>query len=107
MELAIKLLEQIAYNTRAKKEVHMLVVMDKSTHEEHLSQALQTHNKQFRITVTFLNGYNGIFNVTNTYNKFYFKKTITKKDGCVQITLPPGAYQIDSLNDENKRIIID
>ena len=37
--------------------------MDKSTHEEHLSQPLQTNNKQFKIAVTFLSGYNGIFNV--------------------------------------------
>ena len=44
--------------------------MDKSTHEEHLSQPLQTNNKQFKIAVTFLTGYNGIFNVTNS-NKFF------------------------------------
>ena len=77
MELPSKLLDQIAFNTRPKIEEHMLIVMDKSTHEEHLSQPLQTSNKQFEIAVTFLTGYNGIFNVTNSYNKFYFKKTIT------------------------------
>ena len=49
MESPSKLLEQIAYNTRAKKEEHMFVVMDKSTHEEHLSQSLQTGNKQFKV----------------------------------------------------------
>ena len=37
MELPRKLLERIAYNTRRKTEEHMLVVMDKSTHGEHLS----------------------------------------------------------------------
>ena len=92
MELPCKLLEQIAYNTRPKIEEHMLIVMDKSTHEEHLSQALQTNNKQFRIAVTFLTGYNGIFNVTNSNNKFYFMKAITDEDGFVQITIPSGAY---------------
>ena len=55
--------------------------MDKTTHEEHLLQPLQTNNKQFEIAVTFLTGYNGIFNVTNTKNKFYFIKSITDKDG--------------------------
>ena len=35
MELPSKLLEQIAFNTRSKTEEHMLVVMDKSTDEEH------------------------------------------------------------------------
>ena len=54
MELLGKLLEQMAYNTRSRIEEHMIVVMDKSTHEEHLFQPLQTNNKQFKIAVTFL-----------------------------------------------------
>ena len=106
MELQSKLLEQIAFNTRPKIEEHMLIVMDKSTHEEHLSQALQTNNKQFKVAVTFLTGYNGIFNVTNANNKFYFTKSITDDDHII-ITIPPGAYEIESLNNEIKRIIID
>ena len=48
MELPSKLLEQIAYNTKPKMEEHMLIVIDKSTHEEHLSQPLQTKNKQLK-----------------------------------------------------------
>ena len=84
----------------------MLIIMDKSTHEEHLSQPLQTNNKQFKIAVTFLTGYNGIFNVTNSNNKFYFLKSITDDDHII-ITIPPGAYEIESLNNEIKRIIID
>ena len=107
MELPSNLLEQIAFNTRPKIEEHMLVIMDRSTHEEHLSQPLQTNNKQFKIAVTFLTGYNGIFNVTDSNNKFYFKKTFSDEDGFIQITIPPGAYEIESLNDEIKRITID
>ena len=107
MELPSKLLEQIAFNTRPKTEEHMLFVMDKGTHEEHLSQPLQINNKQFKIAVTFLGCSNGIFNVTNSNNKFYFKKSISDGDGFVQITIPPGAYEIESLNDEIKQIIID
>ena len=38
----------------------MFIVKDKSTHEEHLSQPLQTNNKQFRITVLILTDYVGI-----------------------------------------------
>ena len=45
MELPSKLLEQIAVNTRPKIEEHMLVVMDKSSHEEHLYQTLQNYLK--------------------------------------------------------------
>ena len=40
MELPRKLLEKIAYNTRPRIEEHMLIVMDKNTHEEFLSQPL-------------------------------------------------------------------
>ena len=106
MELPSKLLEQIAFNTRPKIEEHLLIVMDKSTHEEHLSQPLQTKNKQFKIAVTFLTAYNGIFNVTNSNNKFYFFKSISDDD-YISITIPPGAYELENLNNEIKRIIID
>ena len=81
--------------------------MDKSTDGEHLAQLLQTNIKQFKIAVTFPSGYNGIFNVTNTNKKFYFKKTITNEDGFIKIFVPPGAYEIESLIDEIKRIMID
>ena len=80
--------------------------MDKSTHEEHLFQPLQTNNKQFKIAITFLSDYNGIFNATNSNNKFYFTKSITDDDHYIMITITPGAYEIESLDDEIKRIII-
>ena len=107
MELPSKILEQTAFNTRSRIEEHMLIVMDKSTHEEHSSQPLQTNNKQFKIAVNFLTGYNGIFKVTIKNNILYFIKSITDEDGYIQITIPPGAYEIESLNNEIKRIIID
>ena len=106
MELPSKLLEQIAYNTRSKIEKHMLIVMDKSTHDEHLYQPLQTNNKQFKIAVIFLTGYNGIFNLTPKNKKFYFMKSSTNEDGFLQIIIPPGAYEIEALDKEIKRIVI-
>ena len=48
MEIPSKLLEQIAYNTRSRIEEHMLIIMDKSTHEEHLFQPLQTNKKKLK-----------------------------------------------------------
>ena len=106
MELPSKILEQIAFNTRPKIAEHMLIVMDKSTHEELLPQTLQTNNKQFKIAVPFLAGYNGIFNVTISNNKFYFKKSLMDED-FIQITIPPAAYEIKTLSNELRRIIID
>ena len=53
MELPSKILEQISFNTRSRIEEHMLVVVDKSTHEQHLSQPLQTNIKQFKLQSRF------------------------------------------------------
>ena len=105
MELPSRTIEEIAFITRPKIEKHMLIVMDKSKHEEHLSQPLPT-NRQFKIAVTFLSGYNGIFNVPSKHIKFYFANSFTDKDGFVQLSIAQGAYELESLNDEIKRIII-
>ena len=106
MELTIKLLEQIAFNTKPKIEEHMLIVMDKSIHEDNLFQRLQIINKQLKKEVTFLTGYNGFSNVINSNNRFYFKKTITDEDYFIKITIPPGTYEIERLNNEIRRIVI-
>ena len=106
MELTTKLLEQIAFHTRLEIEEHMLIIMAKSTHGEHLYQPLQTNNKQFQLAITFLSGQNGIFNVKNLNIKFFFKKTFDDGE-FIQISRPQGAYEIESLNNEIKRFIID
>ena len=106
MELPSKLLEQIAFNTRPKIEEHILITMEKSIHEEHLSQTLQTNNKQFKLAITFLNTYNGTFNVSDSNNKFYFTKSITDDNHYIMISIPPGSYEIEALNDEIKRVNI-
>ena len=63
--------------------------------------------KQLKKAVIFLTGYNGIFNVTNSNNIFYFLKSVTDEDVYITKTILPGAYEIESLNNEIKRIIID
>ena len=45
MELPCNLLKQFAPNTKPKIREHMSIAMNKSTHEEHLSQPLQIKNK--------------------------------------------------------------
>ena len=106
MELPSILLEQIAFITRPKIKERILIIMDKSTHEVHLSQPLQTYNKHFTLAVTFLTGCNGIFNVTVSNNKFNFKKTIKDED-FIKVTIPPGAYEIEAINNEIRRIFTD
>ena len=49
-------MEQKAFNTIPKIEEHMLIVMDKSTLEEHLFYSLQSKNFKFKLAVTFLKG---------------------------------------------------
>ena len=72
MELPTNLLEKMALVKRPKIEKHMLIVVVKSIHEEHLSQHLQTNNKHFKIAITLLTGHNGMFDVTNKNIKFIF-----------------------------------
>ena len=63
---------QIVFSTRRKTEEHLLIVMDKSTHEELLSQPVQNNNKQFKVAFIFLLGYKVISDVTISNSKFYF-----------------------------------
>ena len=91
---------------KAKFEEHLLIVMDKSTHGGHLSQTLHTNDKQFKIAITFLTGYNGIFNVTNNSNKFILI-SVFEGTKINLITISPGAYEIESLNKEIKRLYIE
>ena len=105
MELPSKLLEQIAFNTRPKIEEHMLIVMNKSKHEEYLSQPQQTNKKEFKTAVTILTGYNGHFNFTNKNNKFYFNTSFSDLEPSF-IIISPGAYELENLDAEIIRICI-
>ena len=107
MELPSKIIEQIAFITRSRTEEHILIVMDKSTHEKHLSQPLQTIINQLKIAVTFLTFRNGIFTVTSKNNEFFFLLSITDEDGYIQVTIPPSAYKNESLIKEIQRRISD
>ena len=53
MELSSKILEQIAFDTKPKIEQHILIVLDKSTNEEHLSQSLQTNRNNLKKLILF------------------------------------------------------
>ena len=106
MELPSKILEQIAFNTRPKIEEHMLFVMEKSAHEEYLSHPLPTNNKQYKVDVTFLNGCDGIFNVTNETKKFTFISNFEGAENNM-LQVPLRAYEPESFNAEVKRNFIE
>ena len=83
----------------------MFFVMDKSAHEESLSQTISTNIKQFQTAVTFLSGYNGIFNITTKTSEFYYTKTIDNDDYSEGI-IRPGAYELENLEEKFKRILL-
>ena len=105
MELPSKIIQQTAFITRPKKEEHMLIVMDKSMHEDYLTYSLKPKNKQLEVVVPFFTGYNGIFNITNNNNKFCFRKSINDEHFS-KIIIPSGAYEIESLSDEKNVIFL-
>ena len=85
-ELPNELPEQIAFKTRSVGEGLMLIVVDNSTHEEILSQSLQTNIKQLESAVTFLTGHNSNLNVTNKKIKINFRPLFEGIHFIVRIT---------------------
>ena len=104
MEISSKLIDQIALKTRPEIEEIMLIITYIPFHEAHQSQPLQSNKKEFKIDVTFLSGFKSIFKVTNKKNKFCCTMS-SSIDDFNQLTVPPGTYGIESLNNEIKRII--
>ena len=81
--------------------------MDKSIKEGKKSQRIKSNKKQFKVTVAYLTGYNGIFSVANKVFKFYFAFSSTNVVyGFVGSTISPRAYEFDSINVEIKRNIL-
>ena len=54
-----------------------------------------------------MTGCNGFFNVTNKKSKVYFAKTFIDKGGFIHVTIPLGAFEIENLNDESRKNIIE
>ena len=87
----------------------MLIFGDKYILEVHSSQPLQTkqtNNEQFKIAVTFLAGYNGIFNGTSKNNKFYSTRS-SNDDQFSKNSTPICANEIESLHYEIEKFIIE
>ena len=107
MELPSKLLEHNACKTRPKEEEHLLIAMDTLSIEKHKFHTLQPNQKQIKTAVTFWTGFNGIFDLTSTNTKFFCAKSNTDKYGFIWINNPPCADEIESLNREFEKSIIE
>ena len=71
------------------------MAIDNFTHEQHLSQTIQTSKKKFNETVTFRTGYTGIFNVTNENSEIIFRSAFEGAEYNV-ISIPPRAYEVEA-----------
>ena len=78
-------------------------MLGKSTREQNLDETLQTNNKQFKIAIKFLTGYHGFFNITDKNNRFFY---ITPEKMIVEIVIPKGAYEMEAVYSEIKRLMI-
>ena len=96
MELPSKLLERRVFITRPKIEEHMLIVMVKSTHKEHLSQPLQSNNKQYKISVTFLSGFSVL--LVFTMLQFQIISSISRKQLVTKMVLFKLLYLQELMN---------
>ena len=102
MELPNKLKEQTLFKTAILKiEEHLLPVVYISTLEENSTQPTKkTKIEQCSFAVTFLTVYNGIFVAATKFNKLYFTPPTSDDDFNVNFKIPPGAYELESLNRE-------
>ena len=78
MDPPIKVSKQIACNKRPKIGKHMLIEMHESMQGENLSHPFRSNKKRFKIAVTFLTGYTGIFKITEkTMNSVWQNHLLT------------------------------
>ena len=93
MQLPIRNSEQLPFNIRSEIEKHMLSVMDKSTHEESLSQPIKIIIRRFKIAFVFLTSYSCSFNVTIGNVKVCFLTSIND-ESFNEITIPSSAFDL-------------
>ena len=76
-----------------------------SLHFKKISQLPPNDNKQFKIAVTILLGYNGVFKSTNKKYNFYFAVSVND-DGFSVNTTPERALEVKFTIKENYRIFV-
>ena len=94
-----KIFTDIEKNTRPLPQI-LLEVKYKTNHFKMDLQDSIDLTDGYVIGVTSFNTYNSIFNVTSENNKIiYFDELLY----CKEFVLPPGAYEIEQINDEIAR----
>ena len=95
-----KILTDIEKNTRPLPQIPLEVKYKTNHFKMDLQDSIDLTDGNYVIGVSSFNTYNSIFNVTSKNNKIiYFDGLMYWKE----ILLPPGAYEIEQINDEIAR----
>ena len=95
-----KILTDIEKNTRPLPQIPLEVKYKTNHFKMDLQDSIDLTDGNYVIGVSSFNTYNSIFNVTSKNNKIiYFDGLMYWKE----IILPPGAYEIEQINDEIAR----
>ena len=95
-----KILTDIEKNTRPLPQIPLEVKYKTNHFKMNLQDSIDLTDGNYVIGVSSFNTYNSIFNVTSKNNKIiYFDGLLYWKE----ILLPPGAYEIEQINDEIAR----
>ena len=95
-----KILADIEKKTRPLPQIHLEVKLKTNHYKMDLQESIDLTYGNYEIGVSSFNPYNSIFNVTSENNKIIFF------DGLLYwkiLVLPPGAYEIEQINDEISR----
>ena len=86
-------------------EEQLLIAVDESTHEERLSQPLQTNCNQFYFAISFLTGYNVVFKFTKKFE--LFSAWTFDDNEYKESHVPTGVFELQSLNGDFTRKVIE
>ena len=98
-----KILSEIEKNTRPLPQIPLEVKYNTNYHRMNLTDSIDLSDGNYVIGVTSFNTYNSIFNVTSKNNRFIYYDSVM---GMKEIILLPGAYEIDQINAEISRQIM-
>ena len=95
-----KILADIEKNTRPLPQIPLEVKLKTNHYKMDLQESIDLTDGNYEIGVSSFNPYSSFFNVTSENNEIIFF------DGLLYwkiLVLPPGAYEIEQINDEISR----
>ncbi len=94
------LLTKIEHNTKRRPEITLELKMNKNKKRFPIDPPISLHDGNYCMGLISLSVYNTIFNVTTKNNHFTYFNGTERSGLWKTILIPPGAYEIDQINDE-------